>query len=319
MIVPVDFVQSFGARGTLAILIFHRVLPTADPLLPDLPDVATFDRLVALLVQRCIVLPLGDAISRLRRGALPSGSVAITFDDGYADNHDVALPVLLRHGAHATFFVATGFIDGGIMWNDRVIESIRHTTCDSLNLGEFGLGVIPLAGLEARRDALSTLLPRLKYLRGESRISAVERIVDIAGTKERLPRGLMLSSLKVKNVAASGMEVGAHTVTHPILARLEVPDARREIRESREYLVDLLRQPVNLFAYPNGRPRTDYVSEHIDIVRDAGFQAAVTTSTGAARVGDDPFQFPRFTPWDPPGERFLLRLLVNRFRRPSLA
>src|SRR5690349_3407201 len=100
----VDLVQFLAARQTLSILIFHRVLPQADALLPDLPDAGTFERLVALLMERCAVLPLHDAISRLRRGALPNGAVAITFDDGYADNHDIAAPILRRYGGSATFF-----------------------------------------------------------------------------------------------------------------------------------------------------------------------------------------------------------------------
>jgi peptidoglycan/xylan/chitin deacetylase (PgdA/CDA1 family) len=316
---PIGFVRLLTARGTLSILIFHRVLQHADPLLSDLPDAATFERLVALLVARCTVLPLHDALSRLKAGALPNGAVAFTFDDGYADNHEIAMPILKRHGVTATFFVATGFIDGGIMWNDRIIESVRHTKLEIMDLGEIGIGVVPVNTVEARRTALSTLLTRLKYLHSENRRRAVDRIVEIAQTKETLPTGLMLTSTMVKGLAAAGMEVGAHTVSHPILARMEDADARSEIAESREQLVELLRQPVRIFAYPNGRPRTDYASAHVSMVREAGFEAAVTTSSGAARPGDDMYQLPRFTPWDQPGELFLLRLLRNRLRHPSLA
>jgi len=312
----VDRVLSMPTRGTLSILIFHRVLRQADLLLPDLPDSATFERLVALLVARCAVLPLDEAISRFKRGELPGSAVAITFDDGYADNHDVAMPILKRHGISATFFIATGYIDGGIMWNDRIIESIRHTKVGQLDLRALELGTLAVNTLDERRAAVTTLLPRLKHLPGDARSAAVDRIVENTRTG-RLPLDLMLSSAQVVQMAADGMEIGAHTVSHPILASEQVSAARREICASRDHLADLLRIPIRTFAYPNGRPGVDYLAAHVKIVRDAGFDAAVTTSNGVARTGDDVFQLPRFTPWDRPGNRFMLRLLQNRLHRPA--
>src|SRR5438067_12205090 len=104
----------FTAGGALSILIFHRVTPAADPLLPDIPDAAAFERVVRLLVEHFNVIPLSEAAARLLRASLPPRALCITFDDGYADNHDVALPILARHGVTATFFIATGFLGGGI-------------------------------------------------------------------------------------------------------------------------------------------------------------------------------------------------------------
>ena len=304
--------------GTLSILIFHRVLPVPDALLSDVPDVARFDRVVSLLKSRCNLLPLSEAVARLRRGGLPRRAAAITFDDGYADNHDCAVPVLARHGVRATFFVATGFMDGGIMWNDRIIESIRRTPRSSLDLTDLGLGVMPVDGALARRSAINALLPRLKYLEGEARKIAVDGVVEAAGVADALPRDLMVSSAQLAAMANAGMEIGAHTITHPILAKSDASEARREIAQSRERLMETLRQPVTLFAYPNGVPGVDYSHTHVSMVREAGFEAAVSTSSGASRPGDDLYQLPRFTPWDPPGTRFMLRLARNRLRRPTV-
>ena len=116
-----------GRRARLSVLIFHRVLPRPDPLFPGVIDAAGFDAICRWVKGWFNVLALDDAARRLRDGSLPERALAITFDDGYADNHDVALPILLRHGLPATFFIATGFLDGGRMWNDTVIESIRRT------------------------------------------------------------------------------------------------------------------------------------------------------------------------------------------------
>ena len=100
-----------GPGGRLSILIFHRVLPRPDALQPDEPTPEQFRWQVRTLAASFRVLPLGEAVTRLRAGTLPPRSAAITFDDGYADNAELALPVLRDEGLTATFFVASGYID----------------------------------------------------------------------------------------------------------------------------------------------------------------------------------------------------------------
>jgi len=109
----------------------------------------------------------------------------------------------------------------------------------------------------------------------------------------------------------AGMLIGAHTATHPILARLGPDEARREVVASRDFLQDLLQERVGLFAYPNGRPSMDYRAEDAECIRSLGFDAAVTTAWGVADAGSDLMQLPRFTPWDGTRLRFGLRLLRN--------
>ena len=92
-----------------------------------------------------------------------------------------------------------------------------------------------------------------------------------------------------------------------------------DIGQGLESLGEITGAPVRLFAYPNGRPLRDYRREHAALVRELGFDAAVSSAWGAARAGDDLYQIPRFTPWDRPNWRFGLRLaknlLGNRFAR----
>ena len=123
-----------GRRARLSVLIFHRVLPQIDPLFPEEVDAQRFEQICGWLRSWFNVLPLDEAVLRLTDGALPERALAITFDDGYADNHNVALPILQRHGLVATFFIATGFLDGGRMWNDSVIESVRRTAQQEFDL-----------------------------------------------------------------------------------------------------------------------------------------------------------------------------------------
>jgi peptidoglycan/xylan/chitin deacetylase (PgdA/CDA1 family) len=115
------------------------------------------------------------------------------------------------------------------------------------------------------------------------------------------------------------MEIGAHTVMHPILAKLDDSVARDEISGSKQFLENLLDAPVRLFAYPNGKPQLDYSAASIRIVRRLGFDAAFTTAWGAARSDTDRFELPRFTPWDRDRLRFGLRLAANLRRKSGPA
>lgn len=305
-----------GARSRLSILIFHRVRRTADPLFPEEPDADAFRSQMQWVKRWFNVLPLSEAVARLREGSLPARPVSITFDDGYADNCTVALPILRSLGLHATFFVATGFLNGGRMWNDTIIESIRAARGEALDLAGLDLGRFPLGSTAARREAIDRILPRVKYLPSPDRSRIAESIAQRAGAA--LPADLMLTDAQVRELAAAGMDIGAHTVTHPILRCLADREAQAEIEESRKHLQALVGQLVTLFAYPNGNPETDYAAVHVSMVRSAGFEAAVTTAAGAARSGSDPYQLPRFTPWDRSSFRYGIRLALN-MRRPDHA
>ena len=301
-----------GLDGRLSILIFHRVLARRDPLFPGEVDVVRFDAICAWLKAWFNVLPLGDAVKRWRDRRLPSRAAAITFDDGYADNHDVALPVLRRHGLTATFFIATGFLDGGVMWNDEVIDAVRNTRRACLDLRDIDgahLGILALGSDEARRSAIAKVLQAVKHLTVDGRRAAVAEVCERADATAY--RGEMMSSQQVLALHRAGMQVGAHTVTHPILAGLEAASARAEMQQGRRQLESLLQDRVGLFAYPNGRPGLDYSVETVALARAVGFDAALTTSWGATGPATDPFQMPRFTPWNPGRWGFGLRLARN--------
>jgi len=119
---------------------------------------------------------------------------------------------------------------------------------------------------------------------------------------------------QVRELHRAGMEIGAHTENHPILARLPLENARREIVAGRDELARIIQSPVDVMAYPNGQPTRDYGAEHVEVVRQAGFRGAVTTAPGAAQSGDDLFQLPRFTPWERAHPAWFARLFLNQWR-----
>lgn len=298
-----------GNRGRLTILIYHRVLSAPDPILRDEIDAATFERHVALLASGFNVLPLGEACARLTRGSLPARAASITFDDGYADNERVALPILKRFGIPATFFVSTGFSDGGIMFNDGVIEAVRGAPAGTYDLSRFGMGSCELNDGASRRGAIDAMLPQIKYRPVSERGKLVEELA--AAMRATLPADLMMRPTQIKRLHDEGMEIGGHTVNHPILAVLDAREARAEIIGGKRRLEEITGAPVRLFAYPNGKPGQDYGPRDVEIVKEAGFAGAVSTLSGVAGRGSDVFQLPRFGPWDRDPRRLGLRLLLN--------
>jgi peptidoglycan/xylan/chitin deacetylase (PgdA/CDA1 family) len=301
-----------GSRGRLTILIYHRMLPAPDPILHDEIDAATFEGHVALLAAEFNVLLLGEACGRLASGTLPPRAACITFDDGYADNEQIALPILKRYGLPATFFVSSGFSDGGIMFNDSVIETVRQAAAGTHDLSSLNLGVYSLSDSSTRRAAVDALLGKIKYRPIAERHGLIEQIAEKMGAP--IKKNLMMNPAQIRRLHDSGMEIGAHTVNHPILASLDERQAQAEIGEGKRRLEDIIGSSVSLFAYPNGKPGVDYGPRDVEIVKRMGFAAAVSTIIGVADRGSDPFQLPRFGPWDRNPRRLGARLLFNSAR-----
>jgi peptidoglycan/xylan/chitin deacetylase (PgdA/CDA1 family) len=304
-------------RSGLSVLAYHRVVVERDAMRPGEPTLEEFEGRMRWVAANFDVLRLWEAARALRENRLPRRALCITFDDGYADNHDLALPVLSQLGLPATFFIATGYLDGGWMFNDAVIDALRVAPGPILDLETLGFGALTINSVDQRRQAAYRILEQLKYELPKRRDEVAREIAKRAGAV--LSTRLMMTSAQVKALHDAGMDVGAHTVTHPILARISIDRARKEIVDGRARLQQITGAPVRVFAYPNGRPGRDYRREHARLAQELGFEAAVSTAWGAARPGGDLYQIPRFTPWDRPNWRFGLRLVRNLYLNPDLA
>lgn len=296
----------FGGRSSYLILIFHRVLARWDPLMPDEPDSASFAAQLDLISKFLNVLPLSEAVARAQSNSMPPRAACITFDDGYANNLEVAAPLLAAKGLPATVFVATSFLEGGCMWNDRVIEALRCAPAE-LDLSGLGLPRLMLDTLASRRAAVTTVLDALKYLDPAERAVRARAVSDLAGIDSSFRP--MLTEAGVRQLATQGIEIGAHTRTHPILTCISDTSARDEIAGSRQVLRDITGEAVSGFAYPNGRPGRDYERRHVDLVKAAGYGFAVSTAWGCASAGADRYQLPRAAAWDRKPLRYAGRLI----------
>ena len=297
-------------RPALTILGYHRVAADPPPFSPLAVDPIAFDAQIAWFSRRFDLWPLGRVAEWLDgRAALRRDTLVITFDDGYADNLTVAVPILERHRAPATFFVSTGPTCRGTQfwWDD-----LRH------GLSRVAAGAGSRPGVEAAIAAAPKPLRPLvlDYLRAAStaayarpsRAEAARALVRearvwpqeaLAGwfavlhvePGDRDAGAERLGPESLREIARRGFELGAHGVTHAALSRIDPANLTAEVQGSIDDLRALGIEPV-AFAYPYGDAgHPGGVVERA--VRDAGVRIAVTTEERTLRRGDPLLRLPR--------------------------
>lgn len=296
-------------KNKLSILIYHRVLSESSPYWRGMVTAEEFRSQMQVVSRYFNPVSLPKALVDLKNNSLPSRAVAITFDDGYADNATNALPILKDLGLTATFFIATDFINGGAMWLDQIVEAILQYPGDDIDLENIGLSCEKTRNLAEKRLLLSKITPAFRHLEMQDRNDKTAYILAQAGSPDTSK--LMLSTQQILSMNQAGMTIGAHTKGHPNLCKLPQEKAYDQIAGSKDVLEKILHQPVDLFAYPFGKENQDFSKQHANIVRELGFNAAVTTDVGVTDKNSDPYRLPRFTPWDKTQTRFALRLAAN--------
>ena len=291
-----DAVRRVRPSDGLAILRYHAICGPeghayADPGICVTPS--SFERHVAYLASRYCVLPLPEAVAYLREGkSLPANAVAITFDDGYADNLSAAR-VLQRHGVSGTFYITAGCLSGEApFWPSEVRQIVERVSGESIALNATGTHVsIPCASPAERRSAIRTVAKLLK----SNTIPVREQLRDQlrAAAAAFAPTSYMLTWEQLREMQRLGMTIGSHTMTHPNLPSAGLEDARREIYDSRARLERELDAPVTMFSYPNGGAERYMTRDVARLVREAGFDAATTSWNGFAGAGSDPFALER--------------------------
>ena len=282
----------FLPGNRLLVLAFHRVAREFDPYDPETPDAAHFSRQLDALGGFDVV-SLSAGLAALREGNLRRTAIAITFDDGYRDQLDVATPLLAARGYPSTVFVSSAFVGGQNMWHDRLLWALREGRAGN-RLDAVGLAEAVPTSLEARRQLARRCIEAVKSLPLVAREQAVA-LVEAACAAPPAPR-LMLDATELRELArCPAVEIGAHTRHHPILAACTLEEARAEIGGSRVDLEQLLGMRVGLFAYPNGHEGRDFSEREVGLVREAGFSYAFTSDWGMATPASDALKLPRLS------------------------
>jgi peptidoglycan/xylan/chitin deacetylase (PgdA/CDA1 family) len=217
-------------------------------------------------------------------GSLPARPLLITFDDGYADNYTHARPILQERGLPAAIYVTTGCIgsDQPFYW-DLAAYCFAHTEQQEADLPLTGLR--KWANADSRQVVLDEWIERAKLLPDSEKQAATARLPDALGVAAPVDAfaGLHMTWGQMCEMIGAGIAMGAHTVSHPILTRIPLQEARAEILESRARIEAETGQPVTTFAYTNGQ-LSDFNQDLQKVLRDAGFDAAFTLLPGPTRL-----------------------------------
>ena len=280
------------------ILMYHRVTNLAnDPyLLAVSPE--NFNQQLDYIKSTCYVMPLLELNEAIQKGNLPNRAVAITFDDGYIDVLEQAYPILKSKQLPATVFVTSGQIGSQreFWWDDleRVLL-LPDNLPKKLDLTIQGQKYQwDLLSLDEKEKVHGEVFQLIKPLKNIERMMVLDQLADWAGVGEsgRTQYRTMEKSEIVQLVQDNLIEIGAHTVTHPMLSLLASDEQKREIISGRKKLEEIIDNHVQSFAYPYGKVE-DYSNDSVEIVSTAGFSLGCTSICGSIEVGDDIYQLSR--------------------------
>lgn len=292
--------------GLGAILMFHRVLPEGNsgafcPTqgLTVAPD--QFREICrSLLSSGYEIVSLDEARDRILSGKNARRFACLTFDDGYRDNYEIAHPICAEFGIPMTVYVTTGLIDGTAdMWWYGLEALINRN--QSIRFSHRGHEREHVCGSSAEKShAYWQMVNLFRTATAQEKAALTEHFKDRYGVDfAAISRGQAMTWEMVWELSRrDGVEIGAHTVTHPGLSTLGLEAARDEIERSRRILEERITRPVSHFAYPFGDPETVGERE-FDLCRELGFATATTTRTGnlTSSHKDSLHNLPRIPVW----------------------
>jgi peptidoglycan/xylan/chitin deacetylase (PgdA/CDA1 family) len=275
----------------VTVLTYHRVAAANPASLFDdgVVDVAPeqLDRQLSFVRRWFRPVGLDDLLAYVRdRRPLPRNALLVTFDDGYLDNHDVALPILQRHGVRAVFFVATDFVEHRrLFWWDRIAVLLKSSTRDEVVVDYPERIAVSLRGADARRAAIRRFSRVVKDRRGldlERFLDGLARasgVVIAPDEERRLADRTVMTWKHVRALCRAGMSVQSHTRTHRVLQTLGADELASELRGSRAKLEEELGTPVRAISYPVGGA-VRRASGIRRAVREAGYELGFSNATG---------------------------------------
>jgi len=243
------------------------------------------------------VISLREFLRDYETGSLSPNTAVITFDDGFRNVYTRAFPILQRLGLPATIFVTTGFIGTqNILWPDELFCLMQQVNAGSLDLPDLQLRE-SWKDVESREPVYLRLLSLLKELNIDQKSQVValirEQLNVTASTDVSFTEFQACEWNQLREMKASGLiDIGAHTVSHEILSRLDDTTLNREIEDSCSTVMSELEDICPVFAYPNGQP-ADFDKRVIKPLEQQNIRAALTTIDGLSRATDDPFSIRR--------------------------
>ncbi len=246
--------------------------------MPRGEGIRRLERQLRVLRRVAHIVPLPLALADLAASRRLGRTVALTFDDGYRDNLEDAVPLLERLGLHATFFLVPDLLSRRVRaWWEVLGWALARSTCGRLRWEDEDY---ELTSTRLRRLALERVAQRLKYRDRVAREVALEELVDaLRPTGSARDDELFLDWEGARALVERGFSVGSHSMRHVILSREGAGEQQRDLVESRRQLEGVLEVPITMLAYPNGT-RADYDEVTIEAAERAGYTYALTTTAG---------------------------------------
>jgi peptidoglycan/xylan/chitin deacetylase (PgdA/CDA1 family) len=291
------------------VLMYHRIAKREEDPFHLCVSPSNFDAHLETLGRLADVLPLRDLVrSRSFRGH----RATVTFDDGYLDNLGSALPLIVKHATPATFFISCKAVLHGVpFWWDEFQRTITHGSTSRktvpLRLGRRRIEM-DMSSTVARKTSFWKAYPLLR----EGSPQEVQRC--LSDLRERIvdpgadPLDRPLNPAELKKLAGSPLAtIGAHGMSHSVLANLRRSEQRFEISRSRSELETFLSAPVREFAYPFGGAGS-FTRRTEKILHREGFELACTTIPGRFKRRPSKLRVPRMMVHDWTGPEFEDRL-----------
>ena len=289
-------------NGTVLILTYHSVLPYSPKFdgfdYRNCVSVEAFDDQIKHLKKQYDIISLKEALERLREDRLDNIHVVITFDDGFKNNHDYALPVLLDNDAKAVFYIATDFIGKHYMlWTEKVNDILLNTQLTKLKLHLDEPIELDLSSIAKREKASVLVRTYLKFHPVEVENRVLAELSELTGydnwaIKEDPDRYDFMTWNDVKEMHQAGMEIGSHTHTHTLLNMMDEQSSFNELSISKNEIETNLKTPCNLFSYPNG-DKGNFLPVHFNQLKKLGYSCATTQLKGYNKIGSNIFALNR--------------------------
>jgi peptidoglycan/xylan/chitin deacetylase (PgdA/CDA1 family) len=277
----------------LALLTFHRVAEEDAPGFdPDVRDTtpAQLDAHLGLLKRHFTPVDTQDLEAARAGVPLPPNPLLLTFDDGYRDNFEHALPVLKKHGMKAVFFVTSGYVtERRLFWWERVSYLVEHARGRRLRLSYPMPLEYPLEGPGARARAKQALLRTIKDRPGLDLDRFLEEITAASGVawhpalEHELADRILMTWEQIRGLREAGMDVQSHSRWHRVPHTLSPEDLYADLKASREQIEDEVKSEVRAVAYPTGKGVAG-LKAHREAVERAGFRLGFTNLGGVARL-----------------------------------
>jgi peptidoglycan/xylan/chitin deacetylase (PgdA/CDA1 family) len=270
----------------LYILAYHRVValhrkdyPFSEGTISATPE--EFDKQMGFVRKRFNVINFGALSDALSSGKpLPNNSLIITFDDGYADNYEIAWKTLKKYGLSATFFLVTSFMGSSdLLWFDKLSWLIKSLPGNSVKLGKYVFQT-ENKSREMVRESVMTIFRSVPEKERVWLYSELEKQCNIRISSEHIELAKPLTWSQIREMSKGGMEFGSHTVSHPFLSNLTKNEMVYELTESKRIIEEKLGEKIKSIAYPSG----SYDQRVINCAKNCGYQFGVSYEHNVKRI-----------------------------------